>query len=569
MADQKKTQTIPFLGLILVQFFSIVFYGIFTEYSKEAQIHESEKEGFIYRIYEPFQDIHVMMFIGFGFLMTFLKKFWFSSLGMNFWIAAFALQWSILIDGFFERLITNDLDHWHTLIQIDVKSFVNGDFAAASCLICFGALLGKVSLNQITLLVFMQLIFYSLNLFIAVVHLQIADIGGSMIIHTFGAYFGLAASRILTNQKTLISSADVQGSNYISDLFSMVGTLFLWMYWPSFNGAFADYDARERVVIHTVLSLTHSCLFAFIISRLVNKDHKFDMIHIQNSSLAGGVAIGAVANLVISPFSAMIIGGLSGTISVLGYKYLQPLLEKQYKLHDTCGVHNLHGIPGIIGGVASAIAAGAASYETYGENLYVLFPMVAKGRSCLEQGAYQILCLVITLILAVVSGTFSGYVVKYITKSPSSYFQDQFFWEGAEGYIPVKKAPKNIEERFKLEEKVRKEDAVTRHHNPTTFFQQEQVVNEMKLKFHSKKSSSKHEEDLKNINLVENIIEDKRKKDKANNEKKGKESELISADIREMESPVSYRKVNSHEAESKSPNKEQRPAMTVIMSEYK
>ncbi len=509
MADQKSNYTLPFFSLILIELLSLVFYGIFTEYSKEAQIHESDKEGIIYRIYEPFQDIHVMMFIGFGFLMTFLKKFWFSSLGMNFWIAAFALQWSILIDGFFERLLLNDLHHWHTKIQIDVKSFVNGDFAAASCLICFGALLGKVTINQITLLVFMQLIFYSLNLFIAVVHLKITDIGGSMIIHTFGAYFGLAASKILTNQKTLLSSADIQGSNYISDLFSMVGTLFLWMYWPSFNGALADYDARERVVLHTVLSLTNSCLFAFIISRLVNPDEKFDMIHIQNSSLAGGVAIGAVANLVIYPFSSMIIGGFAGTVSVLGYKYLQPLLEKKFMLHDTCGVNNLHGIPGIIGGIASAIAAGVASYETYGENLYVLFPEVAKGRTCLEQGAYQILCLVITLILAVSSGTISGYLVKYITKSPSSYFQDQFFWEGAEGYIPAKKAPVNIEARFELEEKIRKGDAVTRHHKQSVYFQPQQAA-ELKKMFQKTKMRSKHEDDMKNIDFVEGIIDGKK-----------------------------------------------------------
>ena len=505
---KERNQIFPSILLIFLEMLSIVFYGIFTEYHADANILLQNRSTNIYRQYGLFQDIHVMMFIGFGFLMTFLKKFWFSSLGMNFYIAAFALQWSILIDGFFDRLLRNDLDFWNQKIQIDVKSLINADFAAASILICFGAVLGKVTLNQLNLLAFLQLIFYSLNQFIAVVHLQIQDIGGSMIIHTFGAYFGLAASKVLTNKRTLLSSADVQGSNYASDLFSMIGTIFLWMYWPSFNGAMADFDARERVVIHTVLSLTMSCLFSFIISRLVNSDEKFDMIHIQNASLAGGVAIGAVANLSIMASSAMIIGAFAGTISVLGFKFLQPFLEKAIGLYDTCGVNNLHGMPGIIGGIASAIAAGAAGYDTYGEEvLYELFPEVAKGRSCVHQGAYQILCLSITLVLALISGTFSGYIVKWTCAPPEKYFQDVLHWEGAEGYIPVKKDPVTTEDKYRMEQKVIELEAVTRHHKPTMMFQPQQFAELQKFDKNAKSNpQEKHKQNLKNIDFVEEML---------------------------------------------------------------
>lgn len=280
------------------------------------------------------------------------------------------------------------------------------------------------------------------------------------------------------------------------------------MYWPSFNGALADEDARERVVIHTVLSLTHSCLFSFIISRLVSSDEKFDMIHIQNASLAGGVAIGAVANLNINPFSSMIIGGVAGTISVLGYKYLQPFLEKRFGLHDTCGVHNLHGMPGIIGAIASAIAAGVSSTEDYGQRLYELFPEIEHGRSPIDQGGYQMLCLAITLAIALFSGTISGVLVRYLTVGPKGYFQDQHYWEGAEGYIPIKKVIDNTEEKYKFEEKVLKEDAVTRHHKPTMMFQPEQFLSLQKME--SKKTNNKYrkkeEENRKNIATLEKYI---------------------------------------------------------------
>ena len=35
-------------------------------------------------------------------------------------------------------------------------------------------------------------------------------------------------------------------------------------------------------------------------------------------------------------------------------------MEKRLRLQDTCGVHNLHGLPGVFSGVASVVAAGVA-----------------------------------------------------------------------------------------------------------------------------------------------------------------------------------------------------------------
>ena len=57
--------------------------------------------SFSFSPFADFQDVHVMVFAGFGFLMTFLRKYGFSGVGINLLIAALGLQWGTFIQGLF------------------------------------------------------------------------------------------------------------------------------------------------------------------------------------------------------------------------------------------------------------------------------------------------------------------------------------------------------------------------------------------------------------------------------------------------------------------------------------
>ena len=111
----------------------------------------------------------------------------------------------------------------------------------------------------------------------------------------------------------------------------MAGTLFLWIYWPSFNGALASVPIGDRdtviteaqgssqflCIVNTLISLLGSTLATFALSAMTGKG-KLNMMHVQNSTLAGGVAMGAACSLKMSPGGALVVGVTAGILSVVG-----------------------------------------------------------------------------------------------------------------------------------------------------------------------------------------------------------------------------------------------------------
>jgi ammonium transporter Rh len=191
------------------------------------------------------------------------------------------------------------------------------------------------------------------NFRLAITENEAHDVGGGMVIHTFGAYFGLAATFWMTTAETKAGHPE-EKSLYSSDLFSLAGTILLWVLWPSFQSAVAGSEQRQFLAItNTFLSLCSSTLAFAAISRFLN-GNKFDVVHMQNASLAGGVAMGVAGDMDMGLHGAMLAGFASGLISCVGYSKISPFLTK-LNIHDTCGVNNLHGMPGIMSAIVGII----------------------------------------------------------------------------------------------------------------------------------------------------------------------------------------------------------------------
>ena len=94
-------------------------------------------------------------------------------------------------------------------------------------------------------------------------------------------------------------------------------------------GVIARLAFAAAVLCAAVLSLSACCVSAFCWSALLRHGKKFDMVDIQNATLAGGVAVGSSADLVIQPWGAVVIGLIAGFLSVFGWVLKPPIMSKQ------------------------------------------------------------------------------------------------------------------------------------------------------------------------------------------------------------------------------------------------
>ena len=177
-------------------------------------------------------------------------------------------------------------------------------------------------------------------------------------------------------------------------------------------------SAQLLCTVNTVIALCASCLTTFVASALLNK--RLSTVDLQNATLAGGVCIGAASNLRLTPGIAFLVGACAAVVSCVGFNRLQSYLEDKIGLHDSCGVHNLHGLPAVLGSVVMAIAVSAGD-DTRGD---VVYP---KGDA---QWGAELAGAGITLVVALAAGAIVGGVLKRALPAREGMraFRDAEWW---------------------------------------------------------------------------------------------------------------------------------------------
>jgi ammonium transporter Rh len=372
--------------------------------------------------YTFYTHIAMMVFLGFGLVSAFMKKYGFTSLGYTLLFGVIAWQWGILNNGFWWNVNVNARDESKSfdMIKLTFDVVINGMYGAAAVIVTLGVLIGKAKPLELFIITVLEVMFYSFNRYICLLVLEAVDLGGAMVIHMFGAYFGLAASVFVSRpyaesiQKQYQGrQPDELGSTHTSDLLALIGTIIVWVFFPSFNGALAPNGTQYRAVINTILGLASSTVFTFLISRTFRR-RLFDIRDVQNASLAGGVALASVHNILIQPGAALLVGAVAAAMAMVGFVWIQPFLERKspIKVFDTRGIHNVHGIPGLIGGLAGIVAAAISDDRVYNQDTdEFLF------RGIPEQGGFQAAAFGTSFGIALGAGLVVGLLIFAIRKA--------------------------------------------------------------------------------------------------------------------------------------------------------
>jgi ammonium transporter Rh len=317
-----------------------------VSFGAETSLHEEWSS--IIEVQKYFRAIHIMamLLVGFGFLMVFVRQYGRSAITATFLLVSISIPLYFLKDSL--GILGG--------VESDIDRLILAEFSAASLLICAGAVLGRLKMHQYLLLGILFVPCYALNEWILlsgglglVAEGCFVDTGGSIVIHAFGALFGIGVAFSMTTKaeyETPIESDDT------SDRFSLLGSMMLWVFWPSFCAALVAPKEIPMTIVNVIIALCGSTLATYVVSLKIRG--KISVADIANAALAGGVAIGSTCDKVPVTY-AFIIGILAGSLSTVGFSVFQSWFHNLGKKIDTCGVLQLHGLPGLFGGLIAIL----------------------------------------------------------------------------------------------------------------------------------------------------------------------------------------------------------------------
>ena len=367
------------LVLMCILVYVISAVSLFAAETNIVQIVDVQK-------YSRAIHIMAMLLLGFGFLMVFVKKYGRSAATATYLLVSVAIPLYMLKDGMGILGGNNSI----------IDKLIMAEFAAASLLIAAGAVLGRLKMIQYIILGILFIPAYALNEWVILQNgfgfiKTFVDTGGSIVIHAFGAVFGLAVAISMTTLKE--HKTPIQ-SDENSNKFSLLGSMVLWMFWPSFCAALVEPANVPATAVNVILALSGSTLATYFAT--VGFRKKISAADIANAALAGGVAIGSTCDT-IAPGGAFIVGILAGVLSTYGFAILQPKLEGLLKKTDTCGVINLHGLPGILGGLAALLVVSGINKSA------------------------QLIGILMTLVIAIVTGLIVGKIISLFGRRTIPY----------------------------------------------------------------------------------------------------------------------------------------------------
>uniref|UniRef100_A0A8D2IUW1 Ammonium transporter AmtB-like domain-containing protein n=1 Tax=Varanus komodoensis TaxID=61221 RepID=A0A8D2IUW1_VARKO len=368
-----------FQGALLVVF---VLFVTFDEHMDAvAQPAPSgPASNLLHATFSLFRDVQLMLLAGLGLLLAFMKGYGLSAVAFNFLLISVCTQWTLVVQGF--------TYHCHDgRIHLGLHNILTAEFAAVTVLISAGAILGRTSPVQL------------LPMGLCEIPLDMAvDVGGTLTLHVFACYFGLGTT-IALHWPALQLGHPKETPPYSSDLLSLVGTTFLWAFWPGFVAVLIQPGhAQHRAVLHLdhsqrqrlalLCSLHQLGDFGPVTDSQPNLPHRVDVgIRWRKRDVVSclepfvGKRQDINRNIYIYIY---ILGILSSLACILGSKYMTPFLATNVHIQTNVAPTTFMAcITGAVGGIMAILLI---PDEAYGLHLHQVFPSRAPppGNNVLE-----------------------------------------------------------------------------------------------------------------------------------------------------------------------------------------
>ncbi|WP_372947413.1 ammonium transporter [Mariniphaga sp.] len=183
------------------------------------------------------------------------------------------------------------------------------------------------------------------------------DFAGSTLVHSVGAWVGLAGAIVLGPRAGKYVKGKAKAIPGHNLTFAALGVFILWFGWFGFNPgsqlAAAGNDntlAIAHIVLTTNLAAAGGAVAALFVSWWRYKRPALSLA--LNGALAGLVAITAGTDIV-SPGGALIIGLMAGIILVFSVE----IIDQKFKVDDPVGAVSVHGVNGAFGTLAVGLFA--------------------------------------------------------------------------------------------------------------------------------------------------------------------------------------------------------------------
>ena len=185
------------------------------------------------------------------------------------------------------------------------------------------------------------------------------DFAGSTVVHSVGAWAGLAGAIVLGPRTGKYAKDNQSGKTVVKAIpghnlpLAALGVFILWFGWFGFNAGSttAGTDLSiARIAVTTNLSAAAGVIGSLVMTWLISG--KPDPTFVLNGAIAGLVAITA-GTADVSPSSAFVIGIIGGALVVLAVEFFDRVLH----IDDPVGAVSAHGVVGAWGTLAVGLFA--------------------------------------------------------------------------------------------------------------------------------------------------------------------------------------------------------------------